>query len=251
MFTKKLGVIICTALVLSSAPTVVHAYPIAGASNMDVPIHKFKVIAGVNQVLADSLTYELEDEYEEPKEIKFEHKGYTTTGVRLREEPSTKAEILDTLYINTPIEYNKAKGGWCQARVDDVIGYISSDYVSSKKTELPKPNITPVANNYSWSGSKLNSRIGTVDGPSGKETYYNMPMGGVIRIMNRFGYTMADYAVRSDGVKTLGGYVMVAADLNVHPRGSKVPTSLGMGLVCDTGTFAETNHYQLDIATAW
>ncbi len=254
MFAKKLRILICTALIFNSTPTAVHAYPATGITGISHKAHKYKVIAGVNKVLVDVVSKEIKRAKEDaakPKEMKFEHKGYTTDGVRLRKEPSTDAEILDTFYINTPIEYNDSKGGWSLVKVDGVIGYISSQYISSKRTEIKKPTTPAATSNYSWSGSKLNSQIGTVNGPSGKETYYNMPMGGVIQIMNRHGYTMADYAVRPDGVKTLGGYVMVAADLDVHPRGSRVPTSLGMGLVCDTGTFTQTNHYQLDIATTW
>ena len=250
MFTKKLRILICTALLFNSVPTVARAY----STGTNPSTHAHKVLAGANQALADAVSEGIRralKDASKPKEVKFEHKGYTTDGVRLRKEPSTDAEILDTLYINTPIEYNSSKNGWSLVRADGVIGYISSKYISSKMVEIKKPAVPTATSNYSWSGSKLNSQIGTINGPSGKETYYNMPMGGVIQIMNRFGYTMADYAVRSDGVKTLGGYVMVAADLDKHPRGSKVHTSLGMGLVCDTGTFTQTNHYQLDIATTW
>lgn len=48
-----------------------------------------------------------------------------------------------------------------------------------------------------------------------------------------------------------GDYVMVAADLNTHPRGSLVESSLGTAIVVDTGGFAASNPNQLDIATAW
>lgn len=54
-----------------------------------------------------------------------------------------------------------------------------------------------------------------------------------------------------DGAKMLGDYIMVAADLNKHPRGSIVETSLGQGIVCDTGSFTYTSDTQLDIATNW
>lgn len=101
-----------------------------------------------------------------------------------------------------------------------------------------------------WSGSVLNRTAGTVEGPSGKETYYNLDMKGVVAIMRSMGNN-DPYWVRSDGVKMLGQYVMVAADLNVRPRGSLVQTSQGIGIVCDTGTFALTNHTQLDIAVNW
>lgn len=96
----------------------------------------------------------------------------------------------------------------------------------------------------------LNRTLGTVMGPSGKETFYNLDMGGVIAIMQSMGY-YADYWVREDGVKMYGDYIMVAANLSIRPKGTLVQTSLGMGIVVDTGGFAATNPYQLDIATTW
>lgn len=107
----------------------------------------------------------------------------------------------------------------------------------------------PVATS-SWNGSVLTPSAGINYGPSGKETYYNLDMSGVISIMRGIGNN-DNYWVRGDGVKMLGNYVMVAANLNVHPRGSLVETSLGTGIVCDTGSFAYGNATQLDIATSW
>ena len=104
--------------------------------------------------------------------------------------------------------------------------------------------------NHVWDGTVLTPRLGTIYGPSGKETYYNLPMGGVVAIMRRMGNT-DEYWVREDGVKMLGDYIMVAANLEVHPRGTLVETSLGTGLVCDTGGFATYNIYQIDIAVDW
>ena len=50
-----------------------------------------------------------------------------------------------------------------------------------------------------------------------------------------------------------GLYAGVAADLNVFPKGTHLRITLPDGrilkrVVNDTGTFAYTNHYQLDIA---
>ena len=101
-----------------------------------------------------------------------------------------------------------------------------------------------------WNGQRLNRVIGTINGPSGKETYYNLNMAGVIAIMRRMGNN-DPYWIREDGVKMLGDYVMVAANLHLRPRGTYVLTSLGMGIVCDTGGFAYRNPYQLDIAVNW
>lgn len=110
-----------------------------------------------------------------------------------------------------------------------------------KKTQTSNPN---------WNGSILTKSAGVNYGPSGKETYYNLNMSGVVNIMRNMGNN-DEYWVRNDGCKMLGNYIMVAANLNVHPRGSLVETSLGTGIVCDTGGFASGNATQLDIATTW
>lgn len=101
-----------------------------------------------------------------------------------------------------------------------------------------------------WNGSVLTASAGVNYGPSGKETYYNLDMSGVVNNMRNMGNNDA-YWVRDDGAKMLGDYVIVAANLDVHPRGSLVETSLGTGIVADTGGFAAGNPNQVDIATAW
>ena len=113
------------------------------------------------------------------------------------------------------------------------------------------PTTTLPAND--WTGDVLSKSKGVVYGPSGKETYYNLNMSGVVRAMRYLGFTEEEYPywVREDGVKMLGGYVMVAASYNVHPKGSIVPSSLGQAIVCDTGGFAQNNPNQLDIAVTW
>lgn len=115
------------------------------------------------------------------------------------------------------------------------------------------PNVdvsTIVLEEYTWDGEVLNSYNGTVPGPNGKETYYNLDMTGVIWIMEDLGYDY-EYSVREDGVKMYGPFIMVAADLDLRPRGSIIKTSLGWAMVCDTGGFTAWNPTQLDIATAW
>ena len=100
----------------------------------------------------------------------------------------------------------------------------------------------------SWSGTKLTKSAGVVrasETPSGyRETYYNLNMNGCLRAM---GLDSSGYSVRSDGVKTYNGYVMVASpNLSKYPKGSYIPTTLGMGYVvdyCPSGA--------LDIAVTW
>lgn len=124
-----------------------------------------------------------------------------------------------------------------------------SEEAAKKKEEEKKLAVVET----SYSGTKLSRSRGSIQGPSGKETYYNLNMTGVVSIMRRMGFSEAEYPynVRADGVKCLGPYVMVAAHLGKRPRGSKVQTSLGTGLVCDTGGFAANNPTQIDVATAW
>lgn len=112
-------------------------------------------------------------------------------------------------------------------------------------------SLVPDDTTGTWTGAKLTREAGRIVGPSGgEETYYNMDMSGVVKIMRGMGNN-DNYWVRDDGVKMLGDYVMVAANLSVHPRGSKVETSLGTGIVCDTGGFAASHPKNIDIATNW
>lgn len=113
--------------------------------------------------------------------------------------------------------------------------------------------VNPILNPNWDSSGHLNSFGGTYNGPSGRETYYNLDMSGVVSIMRNMGYDAENwpYWVRDDGCKMLGDYIMVAADLDIRARGSLVETSQGTGIVCDTGSFIYSNPTQLDIATSW
>ena len=104
-----------------------------------------------------------------------------------------------------------------------------------------------------WTGPRLTAEMGVNYGPSGKETYYNLPMGGCIQIMRSMGYSEAEYPywVREDGAKMLGDYVMCAANLSIRPKGTIVESSLGKAIVVDTGGFAYYDLTQLDLACAW
>lgn len=83
-----------------------------------------------------------------------------------------------------------------------------------------------------------------------KETYYNLPMSQVVANAQAQGLE-GEYWVRDDGVKMYGDYVIIAANQNVYPYGTVVDTSLGEGIVLDTGGFAASNPTQVDIATDW
>lgn len=123
-----------------------------------------------------------------------------------------------------------------------------------KKKKSKENNQSNSSYDGAWpEDQRLTPWKGTIEGPSGKETYYNLDMSGVVSIMRNMGFNEEEYPywVRDDGVKCLGNYVMVAACFDIRPRGSTIQTSLGIGLVCDTGGFAYSNPYQLDIAVNW
>ncbi|MGI6607556.1 MAG: hypothetical protein ACOX1F_01060 [Erysipelotrichaceae bacterium] len=126
--------------------------------------------------------------------------------------------------------------------------YISKNSITTDKQTVKE--MQDATYNHNWKGTVLNAYLGAITGPNGRETYYNLNMDGVLAIMRRMGNT-DKYWIRDDGVKMLGDYVMVAANLTLHPRGSLVECSLGTGIVCDTGGFAKNNPTALDIAVNW
>lgn len=144
-------------------------------------------------------------------------------------EAQSKQEQEEILVEKT----SEAKEDWAQAVKDE------------RRSELANQT-----RSLNWNGPVLSRSKGSVYGPSGKETYYNLNMSGCVRNMNRRGYYY-DVWVRNDGCKMFGDYIMCAANLGVHPFGSLVECSLGTCIVVDTGGFAAGNPNQLDIAVTW
>lgn len=199
------------------------------------------------------------------EEFEYGTNGFTNTSVILRKEPSVESDKVSTIYINSAIKYQKSDSkkddGWTAVQFGRERGFIKSKYISDHQVIIERRTKKKASSNSSasshtsapstWSGEKLSRSSGRVSSPGGgTETYYNLDMSGVIRIMRNMGNN-DEYWVRSDGCKMLGQYIMIAANLNIHPRGSIVDTTLGKGIVCDTGTFIRTNPYGYDIATTW
>lgn len=133
-----------------------------------------------------------------------------------------------------------------QSSVEDVVFEV---LITPPPTPTPEPTPTP----FVWDGPVLNAYNGTVEGPSGKETYYNLPMDYVVYLMRNLGYSEEEYPywVRDDGCKMFGDYIMCAAALDIRPKGTILESSLGTCMVCDTGEFIYWNHTQIDIAVNW
>lgn len=118
-------------------------------------------------------------------------------------------------------------------------------------TPTPTPEPTPVVNPPM---EEHITRVGGVfNGPSGRETYYNLNMSGVISLMRELGYSEEEYPywIRDDGCKMFGDYVMVAANLSIRPKGTILETSMGTAIVVDTGDFVNTYPEGIDIAVNW
>lgn len=153
------------------------------------------------------------------------------------EEVTLSVEELAQLVIDNGIngDARKAELG---DRYEEVQKWIDDNY---------EPPETYAEADYYPTGGGLTPSAGVVYYDGHMETYYNLPMSGVLDIMYGLGYS-GDYWVRSDGCKMFGDYIMCAADFGWLPRGSVVLTSLGWAMVCDTGSGGSN---WIDIATIW
>lgn len=228
--------------------------------------------------IVDLLNTQEQEEYQEdiinniedePSDIIFvsddfypvNRKGYLTEDAVIRKDIMDFAPYK-TVNKNTVINIIEENTNFYKILMDNYQLYVEKDFVSLNlqdleliRKEAEKAKNKPSINNtapvsYNWNGSVLSKSKGVNHGPSGKETYYNLPMQGIINIMRKMGNNNK-YWIRKDGCKMLGNYIIAAANLKIRPRGSIVNTSLGKAIVCDTGSFAKRNAYQLDIATTW
>lgn len=176
--------------------------------------------------------------------IKKKQTLYAKDNIIVYSQPKITSAKISTYITNDKIKVIaiSSNNKWYKVKFKCKVRYITTNGTSEKKDKK-----------YKYKGKRLNSRMGVCYGPSGKESYYNMRMSGVIRIMRDKGYKASKYPywVRDDGCKMFGKYIIIAANLHVRPRGTLVKTSLGTGIVCDTGGFARYTRTGIDIATAW
>ena len=170
---------------------------------------------------------------------------YAKTNVMVYEKATTASEPLDTFVEAEKIKIvgTSTDNKWHKVKLKKgKKGYVRNDNTISRKRIKKKKK-----------SKKLTKSRGVVQGPSGRETYYNMKMSNVVSLMRSKGYSAKEYPywVRKDGCKMLGKYIIVAANLKTRPKGTILDTSLGKGIVCDTGGFVRRHPKGLDIATAW
>lgn len=172
--------------------------------------------------------------------------------LNVREMPDIKSGIVtqvnknDEVHVTGEVTEEEEKTDWVQIEINGQPAYVVAKYLSKEQQEEIIEE-----NNRKWNGQVLDANLGRVYGPSGYETYYNLDMNKCVSILRDKGIE-GEYWVREDGVKMYGDYVMVAADLNKHPRGSLVETSVGIGIVCDTGDFTTNGSgTSIDVAVTW
>ena len=194
-------------------------------------------------------------------------KYINSDNTEVKKLPFAQSTTVETLPLDTEVHLTGTNDSqYWKIEQDGASYYVDKNALSDTKTtdnadpasDASDPAATvpavvqtaAVQAGTTWNGSALSPFTGTVMGPSGKETYYNLDMSGCIANMRGIGNNDA-YWVRSDGVKMLGNYVMIAANFATRPLGSYVETSLGTGIVVDTGSFAYSNPSQIDIAVTW
>lgn len=208
----------------------------------------------INVALQDSeSTFRIENEITQPTYLMY----VDADAVRYRSEPELSDDTtLGVLYKGVEVPVVEQEGHWCKCIVDNQVVYIHATLLADTSTVIETEDnetytvaksVTTVINDEEVA---LSSDLGRVQGPSGEETFYNLNMTKIIERMQSLGYDY-EYWIREDGVKMLGDYVIVAANFEIRPLGTVVETSLGQGLVCDTGDFVKTNPTGIDIATTW
>lgn len=145
---------------INPAPT-----PVPGESYSNMIHHEHNIV--VDPIIIEKTSYIM----------------YPTTDLNVREYPNTECNVIGGLTIKDEIEVIGEIPGntFVQIMYNGEEAFVSSEYLSEEQT---KPKVAE----YHWDGKVLSKGIGTVQGPSGKETYYNQNMSGVIRLMNHLGY---------------------------------------------------------------
>ena len=167
-----------------------------------------------------------------------------------KEEVLAKFNIIEEDINNNNIEIKNIKKD-----IDSLIINDTSLEPEDSENECVEAMSIQNSNNYSnyntyYTTDGLTASGGVNYYGDQKETYYNLNMNNIINNAHSAGIE-GEYWVREDGVKMFGDKVIVSANQEVYPYGSTVETSLGTGIVLDTGEFAHSNPTQVDIATDW
>lgn len=155
------------------------------------------------------------------------------------QSPNELATLIGLAPIGEKDETKITQANFIKDGANSILTIKRAELALQKVVFVPKQNALTAAR-----GAHIYT---DANGVAHRETYYDLPMGGVMRACGG-----GDYEIRSDGAKIdKDGYVLVAANLGNYPRCSIVDTSLGLGKVYDTGGFALRHPHGFDLATDW
>ena len=167
-------------------------------------------------------------------------------------EPEVVQE--ETTYTTNEASMPRSRNPFCMEVADIEALVMQPTRQSAETTYTQSENLIPSNQTYTPSqAGMLTASGGVFYGPSGTEKWYDLPMDGVVEIMRHRGFDEAHYPywVREDGCKMFGDYIMLAANLEVRPRGTILETSRGTGIVCDCCVAADADVTLIDLATVW
>ena len=187
---------------------------------------------------------------------------YTTTTVNLRAQPDLESEIIEVLYINTPIQVvePEPESEWTEVHKNNNIYYISTKYISKTEVYIKKIRDTEVTSRGSNTirektktiERKSNTVVSTQKGNvltkskgvnyfnGHKETWYSQ------KVLPGKGLNIPGRHVAADGtIRDKDNYICVAS--SDYKKGTIVETSLGTGKVYDCGCKSGI----IDIYTDW
>lgn len=207
--------------------------------NNDIPIPEEVVVEEIDNTITAAA--EVEETYTEL---------YTNSALNIRKGPSTNDEIVKTVSINTVLKTvdNSEQEGWIKIKEDNNDYYVSSKYLSKKKTEIRVAKVSsrhsdeprPESTKTGAAAHHLTKAGGVFYFNGHKETWYSQKVlpGGGLKIPGR--HVASDGTVRDDD-----DYICVAS--SDYTKGTIVQTSLGTGKVYDCGCASGT----IDIYVNW
>ena len=174
---------------------------------------------------------------------------------KMLENDKTHTEQIDG--INTVVEQLKKTFENDKKELNKRIDEIEQAKAEKKarEAEMLATSYTAPTPSYSTStestGSGLTPTSGINNFNGHTESWYNLPMDGVIQQARNFGIEGEYWVNPENGVKMYGDYVICACNRDLYPIGSLVETSFGTGISLDTGTFVDWNPTNCDIAVDW
>ena len=77
-------------------------------------------------------------------------RGWTTTRLNVRENPSKKSKVLDVLDFNTKVKFIKENKNWFKIKYNGKYAYVSRKYITKKKVDSDLYDLPSYSGYKSW-----------------------------------------------------------------------------------------------------